>query len=85
MTNTAYGLKVHDETNEMHLFAGKFTPHDLMHKCNASIESVCKEVKKADCKTTTFTCKNEQEARDLCAKIGRSVCANCIKELYKTL
>lgn len=81
MINVAFTLKKHDKTNEAHLFAGDFTPT----ACNSGSSSVCKEVSNSDCSNNTFTCKNEQEARELCAKLGRVVCANCVKELYKTL
>lgn len=85
MARTAYTLKIHDKTQEMHLFSGKFTPENLAYKCNSNALSVCKEVKKSDSSKNEFACQDEQEARKLCAKIGRKVCANCIKELYKTL
>jgi hypothetical protein len=85
MANTAYALKTHDKSREMHLFTGDFTPYDLILQCKTGSKSVCTEVEKEDCSRIEFNCKNEQEARDLCAKIGRKVCANCIKELYKTL
>lgn len=81
MSKIAYTLKIHNKTQEMHLFVGGFTQDG----CTSGASSVCKEVKKTDCSKNNFACKNEQEARELCSKIGRSVCANCIQELYKTL
>lgn len=85
MAKIAYTLKIHDKSHEMHLFEGEFTPNDLMYPCNSGSTSVCKEVKKSNCSKNNFACKTEQETRELCAKIGRNVCANCIKDLYKTL
>lgn len=85
MAKTLYTLKIHNRTQEMHLFSGKFTPEDLLHDCSIGSESVCGEVYKKDSSKSEFTCKDEQKARELCAKIGRKVCANCIQELYKTL
>lgn len=82
----AYTLRTHGIKKERHIFVGAFTP-DGVTDCNMSSQSACKEVAKADCSRSVddFQCKNEQEARDLCAKLGRSVCANCIQELYKTI
>jgi hypothetical protein len=31
-----------------------------------------------------FVCKNEQEAREECAKHGRKVCGTCVSHLYTT-
>ncbi|WP_268907627.1 hypothetical protein [Arcobacter venerupis] len=40
---------------------------------------------RADSIGNVFACKDENEARKLCAEHGRKVCANCIRELYKTI
>lgn len=82
----AYTLRTHPTTGERHLFTGKFTPNGPS-LCNMSANSACKGVVNTECSKLQgdFDCRNEQEARDLCAKLGRSVCANCINELYKTV
>lgn len=81
----AYTLKEHKETGEYHIFVGELTPHDLNYKCSSKRLSDCEQMEKSDSKKNIFACKNENEARVLCAKYGRKVCANCIRELYKTL
>lgn len=85
MAKIAYTLKIHNRTQEMHLFSGKFTPEDPVYPCTSKSSSVCGEVYKIDSSKNEFSCKDEQTARELCAKIGRQICANCIKELYKTI
>lgn len=81
----AYTLKEHKNTGEYHIFVGTFLPNDDEYPCNSKYNSDCKEMTKDDSKRNIFACKNENEARKLCAEYGRKVCANCIRELYKTI
>ena len=81
----AYTLKEHKNTGEYHIFVGKFLPDDSEYPCNSNNNSDCNEMTKNDSKRNIFACKNENEARKLCAEYGRKVCANCIRELYKTI
>lgn len=81
----AYTLKEHLSTGEFHLFVGKFLPYGEDYKCDSSYKSDCNDMENKDSKRNVFACKDEDEARELCAKYGRKVCANCIRELYKTI
>ena len=81
----AYTLKEHKLTGEYHIFVGNFLPKGSDYPCNSNYLSDCKEMTKNDSKRNIFTCEDEQNARELCAKYGRKVCANCIRELYKTI
>lgn len=77
-----YSLLKKKETNEMHLFEG--TPI-LNSPCVTSQKSICQKMDKSENVESKFTCKDENEARLLCAKIGRGVCGDCLSHLYKTL
>lgn len=81
----AYTLKEHKVTGEYHIFVGDFFKRDNEMKCDSLAKSDCKAMEKIDSKGNIFTCKDENEARILCAKHGRKVCANCIMELYKNI
>lgn len=81
----AYALREHKTTGEYHIFVGKFLPKGSEHLCDSSNTSDCKEMTRADSIKNIFICKDEEEARKLCAEHGRKVCANCIRELYKTI
>lgn len=80
----AYTLRTYDSTGEMHLFKGKMTPESKEYKCNTGKISACKKMNSEASTATKFTCATEQEARDKCAKIGRSVCGTCVSTLYTT-
>lgn len=81
----AYTLKEHKYTGEYHIFVGEFLPKGSDSICNSQGKSDCKAMEKADSKGNIFACKDETEARKLCATYGRKVCANCIMELYKNI
>ncbi len=81
----AYTLKEHKDTGEYHIFVGEFLPKGSEYICDSQPNSDCKAMKKADSKRNIFACKDETEARKLCATYGRKVCANCIMELYKNI
>lgn len=82
MSEAAYTLKKHRDTEELHLFEGVFTKEN---KCTSNDDSICGAMQKSDSSVNKFACVDEKNARIKCAHIGRVVCANCIKELYKTL
>lgn len=81
MAKYAYTLKKKKETDELHLFKGEFTSTT---ECNSKQLSICGGMNKADSAGNSFACKDENEARTRCAEIGRSVCGNCIRDLYTT-
>ena len=80
----AYTLKEHKRTGEYHIFVGKFLPTGSNHKCDSTHKSDCQDMTKDDSLKNIFVCEDENESRRLCATYGRKVCANCIRELYKT-
>jgi hypothetical protein len=70
-----YSLKIKNH-KEYHLFV----IHSLIRE---SEESVCGKVFSDDEEVEEFlTGLKEQEARNLCSKIGNHVCSDCIKNLY---
>jgi hypothetical protein len=79
----AYTLKKRKDTEEYHLFEGIFIEEN---KCNTHLtkKSICGEMDKTQNEKNIFECKNEQEARELSAKLGRKVCGTCISHLYET-
>ena len=77
----AYSFKKKNNTNEIHIFEGKFT----IDGCNANSESICKKMKSNDGEwLNNNTCLNEQQARENAAKIGKNVCGICVSHLYTT-
>ena len=81
--STLYALKKHKETDELHLFENyRNVDEKCMTKGN---DSLCNQVERKDfLNSSLFSCEDEQQAREKCAKIGRDVCGNCIKTLYTT-
>lgn len=76
----AYTLKMHEETGESHLFKGKMNVG--RPGCTASRQSICQKMTSSETLVQKFTCKNEDDARLLCAKVGRAVCGICTSHLY---
>ena len=81
MDTDAYTLKQKNETEELHLFLGK---HTEPNKCTSDSTSICKMMLKTDSHGNIFACKNENDARIECAKLGRKVCGVCVSHLYAT-
>jgi hypothetical protein len=78
----AYTCKRDKDTNELHLFEGDMKPHDKQYSCTSKSSSVCKKMAKTQSAENIFTCKDEQEAREECAGLGRHVCGTCVSHLY---
>jgi len=81
MDTVAYTLIQKDETDELHLFEGKYTEPK---KCTVTSTSVCRKMVKTEKDRIVFACQNEDEARLECAKLGRKVCGVCVSHLYTT-
>ena len=81
MSDDAYTLKQKKETEELHLFKGKFTEEG---KCTSGTTSICRKMTKDESKANKFSCLTEKEARKECAAIGRKVCGICVSHLYAT-
>jgi hypothetical protein len=79
---TYYTLKKFGETDEHHLFECKMSQDKKT--CSPVAKSLCKGMSKEDGVTNVFIGKEESEARAQCAKVGRSVCGNCVSQLYTT-
>lgn len=72
-----YTLKEHPRTGEYHLFEATPAPED---RCTPEKKSMCELMDTV--KGNIFACKSEKEAFLECAKLGKKVCGNCMKELY---
>lgn len=79
---SAYTLKKHKESGELHLFKGKFNSTSSESKCSSGKLSICEKMLKTDSGGNKFTCLDESDARNECATIGRSVCGVCVSHLY---
>jgi len=80
----SYTLKKHKETEELHLFLGRFNPPNSEYKCTSQSLSLCEKMASSDSAGNKFACAAEQEARSKCAEIGRGVCGVCVSSLYTT-
>ena len=69
-------------SGEMHLFESRKAADGSCHTTQARSE--CSKVLRSDAQSWNFTCLSESDARMGCAKIGRSVCGNCVATLYTT-
>ena len=77
----AYSFNKKTSTNEIHIFEGSFTTTG----CNAENICICNKMRKSDGTwLNDSTCLDEQQAREKAAKIGRSVCGDCVSHLYET-
>ena len=77
----AYSLIKYQDTNEIHVFKGKFTTDN----CTANDESICKKLnRKKEEILIVEKCLNEDEVRLKAAHEGRSVCGTCVSDLYTT-
>lgn len=81
MAKVVYSLKMKKDTKEFHLF--RAIPSED-NGCIPENYSICKEMVRTDSSGNMFTCKQENEARIECAKIGRKVCGTCVSHLYET-
>lgn len=77
-----YTLKKKD-TDEYHIFEGDMYDND--NECTSNKISICEEMSKSESLKNIFACKNEEEARKMCAEYGRKVCGTCVSHLYKTI
>jgi len=77
----AYSFYKYRETDETHIFKGRFTPTN----CTANRLSICKKFDRTgDDAVQIKICLNENEARLYAARLGRSVCGICVSDLYAT-
>lgn len=74
----AYTLKKKRSTGEYHLFEGRMTAEG----CTSKQLSICGMMDKEDSAGNEFSCEEEDHARKKCAKIGRAVCAGCVRHFY---
>lgn len=79
MSNIVYTLKQNPITSEYHLFEATPT---IDRKCTPQPKSMCGIMK--NIANYKFACKSEKDTFIECAKLGRLVCGNCMKELYGT-
>ncbi|MGV1012926.1 MAG: hypothetical protein ACOYBS_10800 [Flavobacterium sp.] len=77
----AYTLKKRRDTEEYHLFEGKFTIHPY---CITKQLSICRKMNKTESESDLFKCYNQTQARIRIAKIGSPVCSNCVDYLNTT-
>jgi hypothetical protein len=78
----AYSFYKYRETEEIHIYKGKFTSDT---ECNANRISICGKVNKVTEDTVrVISCLNEEEARRKAAEIGRTVCGGCVSHLYSS-
>lgn len=77
-----YSLIEMKNTGELHLFeSGKSL---ALGVCMKEKDSICGRMTISDKVRIIFECKNEDDARLECAKIGRAVCGTCVSHLYAT-
>lgn len=81
MAKKVYTLREKENTDELHLFEGEMKPDG---GCTANRESVCTEMSYNEGSRNKFACKDEHDARKMCAEIGRAVCGTCVSHLYAT-
>lgn len=79
----------HLVTDECHIFHGTYNPY--LDKCGMDLEreSICKKMKVMTNSEREaeeiFECLNEQDARELCARLGREICGICVSNLYSNV
>jgi len=77
----AYSFFKFDDTDEIHIFEGKFTPDN----CTAKNSCICGKInRKDDNVQLIIKCLDEDEARNKAAELGRNVCGVCVSNLYTT-
>lgn len=77
-----YTLVKRKQSGELHLFESVINDDS---KCEATSNlSVCSAMNINQKGEAVFTCLVEDDARKECAKVGRAVCGNCVKNLYAT-
>jgi len=77
----AYSFMEKSNTKEIHIFEGKFTEKS----CTAPDPCICEKMDKSDGSwVNNGTCKDEQQAREKAAELGRKVCGDCVSHLYET-
>lgn len=77
----AYSFFKFNDTDETHIFEGKFTPEG----CNHKFISICKKIDRRIEDTTNIkSCLDEDQARQKAANLGRIVCGVCVSHLYTT-
>jgi hypothetical protein len=84
MNTIVYTLKKDEGTGELHLFEAEVSAKDPS-KCTPKPKSICEKMNKDQSIKNIFACKDEQVARELCAKLGRKVCGTCVSNLYATV
>lgn len=79
----AYSFFKYKETDEIHIFKGKFNPDG---GCSALFKCICQKIEdwRADDVTKVEACLNEDDARQFAADKGRPVCGTCVSDLYET-
>jgi hypothetical protein len=75
-----YSLIKRKDTDELHLFNSRSTSEG----CKAEQCSICQKMKLYEMGEVIFACKDENETRKECAKLGRKVCGVCASNLYAT-
>lgn len=79
--NTRFSFAKHKKYGEIHIFEGETDPEG----CTAENRAICSpNVTRSDTEFTADICMEEQAARERAAKIGATVCGNCVRHLYKT-
>ena len=79
----AYSFKKKTSTDEIHIFEGEFNLDKT--SCHTDNNSICNKMKKSDGEfILNGQCKDEQQAREKAANVGRSVCGDCVSHLYTT-
>lgn len=78
----AYSFIKYRDTQEVHIFEGRFTPEG----CTAKKDSICKKIedRHQEDVQNVKSCQDENEARLYAANKGRDVCGICVSHLYTT-
>lgn len=77
----AFSIRKYSETEEFHIFEGRFTPDG----CSTNRYSICEKFDRRDENVIGIaTCLDEGETRKKAAELGRKVCGICVSHLYTT-
>ena len=66
------------DTDEIHLFPSITRANN----CFAELNSICKKMKTEESEKSHFNCLDDEDARFVCANLGRTVCGTCVSSLY---
>lgn len=80
MSKELYTLRLSNKNEEYHIFIS-----EQEEKCMVETISICNKLTYDGSKTfNKYSCKTEDEMRNIVCKIGRKVCGTCVSHLYET-